>query len=122
MSNNPWVEESEIIYLSKELYQKLVHLASKKTGGYTGQGIVTDLVEEIVQDYLDSQKVSNPKAKFQVKTHFDILFPYVEITSEDENERDNSFLGIMSVGSKDAVIRVAKKCWGIPEDQLEFVE
>ena len=57
-------------YISKKLYQELSDLASKKTGGYTGQGIVADLIEEIIQNYLDSQKVSSPKQSSEDQLEF----------------------------------------------------
>lgn len=47
--------EDSAIHLSEELYCSLIEIA-KKRFGYTGRGIVSDLVEEIVQAYLSSKK------------------------------------------------------------------
>lgn len=118
MSENYGAEDS--INISQVLYDKLNAIAQKRFG-YTGQGIIDDLVEEIIQDYINSQRVMNPKATFQVETPFDEPFPYVLINSLDRSERDNDFLGKMDVGSKEAVIRIAEDSWGISKDQIQFI-
>lgn len=118
MSENYWTEDS--IHISQALYDKLNEIAQKRFG-YTGQGIIDDLVEEIIQGYIDNQRVPNPKAKFQVETYFDEFFPYVVVTSTNKNEQDKDFLGIMGVGSKEAVIQIAKDGWGISENQIQFI-
>lgn len=118
MSENYWASDS--INISQALYDKLDEIAQKRFG-YSGQGIVDDLVEEIIQEYIDNQRVTNKKATFQVETHFDEFFPYVIINSLDKSEKDNNFLGKMDVGSKEAVIRIAKDGWGISENQIQFI-
>ncbi|MGL5079157.1 MAG: hypothetical protein ACRDBG_25435 [Waterburya sp.] len=50
------VEDSDAIYLSEELYSSLIEIA-KKRFGYTGQGIISDLVEEIVQAYVSEKEI-----------------------------------------------------------------
>lgn len=114
VSENYWASDS--INISQALYDKLNELAQKRFS-YTGQGIIDDLVEEILQNYVNKEN----QIRFQVETHFDEIFPYVFITSTKIEDQDNDFLGKMDLPSKEAVIRVAKDGWGILEDEIEFV-
>jgi hypothetical protein len=70
---------------------------------------------------IERRKEKGIKVRFQVETHFNEIFPYVVITSNDKEEQDNDFLGKADLGSKEALLRVAKDGWGISEDEIEFV-
>lgn len=118
MSENYWASNS--INISQALYDKLDEIAQKRFG-YTGEGIIDDLVEEIIQDYVNSPSIIDSKAIFQVETHFDEFFPYVVISSTKKEYQDSDFLGKMDVGSKDAIIRIARDGWGISEDRIQFI-
>jgi len=60
MSEDYYVDDSEAIHLPKELYDRLSKIA-KERFGYTGRGIVSDLVEGIVDVWLEEEKIKEEK-------------------------------------------------------------
>jgi len=115
MSENYWANDS--INISQVLYDKLNEIA-QKSFDYTGQGIVDDLVEKIIQDYVDKSK-----RRFRVWCR-DLNrrgFNY-EISAIKEEDYENDFVGeFEDLLGKEALLRVAKDGYGISEDEIEFV-
>lgn len=110
MSENYWASDS--INISQALYDKLDEIAQKRFG-YTGQGIVNDLVEEIIQDYVDNSK------RFQVTQKG---LSYYEVIALKEKDKEDDFVGkFEGLTSKEALLRVARDGYGISEDEIEFV-
>jgi len=60
MSEDYYVSDFETVSLPKELYDKLSKTAQERFG-YTGQGIVSDLVEGIVDVWLEEEKIKKEK-------------------------------------------------------------
>ena len=113
-----YVNDFEIVSLPKELYDKLSKIAEERFG-YTGRGIVSDLVAELVESHV--HKEYREKIRFQVKTCFNNKPPYLVVTSTWKEEQDNDFLGMMSLNSKEALLQIAKNGYDISEDEIEFV-
>jgi len=115
MSENYWANDS--INISQALYDKLDEIAQKRFG-YTGQGIVSDLVEEIVQDYVDKSKL-----RFRVWCR-DLNrrgFNY-EVSAIREEDSLDDFVGeFEDLLDKEALLRVAKDGYGIEANEIEFV-
>lgn len=121
MSNDYWVEDSDAIYLSKDLYQKLSDLAAKKNGGYTGQGIIDDLVEEIIQDYVNRNQVRFLIYKQEFEGAYSYSTGYIVMPAKPEDKYDD-FVGVyFDLVSKENLLQIAKNGYGISEDEIEFL-
>lgn len=111
MSESYWA--SDYISISQALYTKLDEIAQKRFG-YTGQGIINDLVEEILQEYVDKNRV-----RFQVTQKG---LSYYEVVALKEKDKEDDFVGeFEGLTSREALLRVAKDGYGISEDEIEFV-
>jgi len=105
------------VEIPKELYDRISRFAEVE------KAIIQDMTEwvQIMENEERIAEFETSKIKFQVETHFNEIFPYVLITSNDKKEQDNDFLGKMDLGSKEGVLRVARNGWDISEDEIEFV-
>lgn len=113
MSNWEYVQ----VDIPKELYDRIARFSDVE------EAILQDMTEwvKIMEDEERLAGIENSKVRFQVETHFDEFFSYVVISATKKKDQDNDFLGKMDVGSKDAVIRIAREGYSISEDEIEFV-
>lgn len=118
MSENYWASDS--INISQTLYEKLNEIAQKRFG-YTGRGIISDLVEEIIQSYVDKSKVRFLIKKEDRETPYRYEVAYI-VTSVKPEDKDNDFVGVFfDLKSKESLLQIAKDAYGISEDEIEFL-
>lgn len=118
MSENYWSNDS--INISQALYDKLDEIVQKRFG-YTGQGIVDDLVEEIIQDYISRSQVKFLIYKQEFEGNYSYRTGYIVIPSKPE-DKENDFVGVFfDLVSKESLLQIAKDGYGISEDEIKFV-
>lgn len=108
------------VEIPKELYDRIDKFAVVE------KAIISEMTEwvEIMEDEERIEReIESSTVRFRVNTYFEMeRVPYCIVEAVKKQDKDSDFVGKIDIGSKEKLLKIAEKGWGILPEEIEFVE